>query len=536
MNTDVIGWSLGPGRTEESFDFLTPRAVGVKVGEFVHYDHEDDKILCRVTQRDRVESSDETIDAMSSYIPDDDLDVFRSSHGHRVTARILGKYDESFGSFQNLRSPPSIGQDIHMTSDSFLSSVISPEKEMGTLRVGSLLNRPGDAVEIDVDMDEIATKHLSVLASTGAGKSYTVGVLLEEMSKPHNRASSVVFDIHAEYSTLAEDERYGDSFNHIDDPKIKISSLGVEDFDVAFPEEMTSLQRERLRELLRTLDIGDPSKSDPWRDRVRTNYSVGDMIEKLNPSDELDASVAWRLESLLDFHSLRTEEETPIEDLCEPGKCNIVEFPSGAGKLERNLILWHFTRRILEARKRSMRKKRHSSGIDEVDIIDVPVTLFIEEAHNFAPSDRQLKTRGLLQEIAREGRKFGVGLSVISQRPSRLDEDVLSQCNSSVVMKVRNGVDQDAIERTVESAGEDLIRDLPGLTTGQAVLAGSFINTPVLVGIRQRETEHGGVTPDVAEESVSAYESQSQTQPQSRSQTESDPRGGSSPSSRSKER
>ncbi|XGI83161.1 ATP-binding protein [Halorutilales archaeon Cl-col2-1] len=510
MDTDVIGWSLGPGRTEESFDFLTPHAVDVKVGEFVHYDHEGDNILCRVTQRDRVESSDEIIDAMSRYIPDDDLDLFRSSHGHRATARVLGKYDRQFGSFQNLRSPPAMGQDVFLTSDSFLSDVISPEKEKGTLRVGSLLNRPGDAVEIDVDMDEIATKHLSVLASTGAGKSYTVGVLLEEMAKPHNRGTSVVFDIHAEYSTLADDERYGDAFNHIAEPKIQISSLGVEDLDVAFPEEMTSLQRERLRELLRTLDLGDPSQTEPWRDEVRTNYSVGDMIEKLNPSDELDASVAWRLESLLDFQSLRADEETPIEDLCVPGMCNIVEFPSGAGKLERNLILWHFTRRILEARKRAMRKKRNP-GIDEINTIDIPVTLFIEEAHNFAPSERDLKTRDLLQEIAREGRKFGVGLAVVSQRPSRLDEDVLSQCNSSVIMKVRNGVDQDAIERTVESAGEDLIRDLPGLTTGQAVLAGSFINTPVLVGIRQRETEHGGVTPDVAEESVAAYESQAQS-------------------------
>ena len=192
MDMDVIGWSLGPGQTEERFDFLTPHAVDVKVGEFIHYDHEGDNILCRVTQRERVESSSELIEPMSMYIPDEDLDIFRSSHGHRATARVLGKYDRRFGSFQNLRSPPAMGQDVYLTPDSFLTDVISPSKQKGALRVGSLLNRPGDAVEIDVDMDEIATKHLSVLASTGAGKSYTVGVLLEEMSKQQRKVMDEV--------------------------------------------------------------------------------------------------------------------------------------------------------------------------------------------------------------------------------------------------------------------------------------------------------------------------------------------------------
>ncbi len=57
----------------------------------------------------------------------------------------------------------------------------------------------------------------------------------------------------------------------------------------------------------------------------------------------------------------------------------------------------------------------------------------------------------------------------------------------------------------MEAAGEYLLRDLPGLTTGQAIIAGDFVNTPVLSEIRLRETEHGGRTPEVAKESVRAY-------------------------------
>ncbi|MDY7082816.1 MAG: ATP-binding protein, partial [Halobacteria archaeon] len=126
------------------------------------------------------------------------------------------------------------------------------------------------------------------------------------------------------------------------------------------------------------------------------------------------------------------------------------------------------------SRKRAVRVQRGRDTYktsEDASFIDVPVTIVVEEAHNFAPADRELKTRGLLQEISREGRKFGVGLVIITQRPSRLDEDVLSQCNSSIIMKVRNALDQETIERSVEAAGEDLMKDLPGLTVGQAILA-----------------------------------------------------------------
>jgi len=505
---ELTGWSLGPGRTEDSFDFVTHNATKLKVGEFVYYepeDMEDIRILCRIAERERLGQDDsDMVDIMESHIDDEEaMAVLRDFRGYRITTKVLGVYDEDYGGFRNLRSPPDIGQEIYYAHDELLSNILMPAEKQGVLYMGNVLNRDSE-VNVFVDMDEIATKHLSVLASTGAGKSYTVGVLLEEMVKPGNRGTSVVFDIHGEYFTLAEDDEYGDRFNLVEEPRIKVSNLEIEDFEVAFSEEPTNVQRERLREVLNDLDLSDSSRSSS--DNVRVNYSIPDILDRLSEGNRVDDNLAWRLGMLEDFVALDVETETDVEELCEPGKCNILEFPTGAEELERNLILWYFTKRILESRKEAIRlqRGRDMTAADESHI-ETPVTIVVEEAHNFAPIDRELRTRDLLQEISREGRKFGVGLCMVSQRPSRLDEDVLSQCNSSIIMKVKNAVDQETIAHSVEAAGEDLLRDLPGLTTGQAILAGDFINTPVLTKIRPRETEHGGMTPDVARESIAAY-------------------------------
>lgn len=497
MENNTIGFSLGPGKTEENFKFLSTNINDLRIGEYIYYTVEEDtKIVCRISEREPVNPEDKIISRINNFIGDDILDqILNDSDGYIVKARTLGVYNKEYGSFRNLRIPPEKGQEIKYCSDEFLKNIFSFSRERGILHIGDLISRQDD-VKIYLNMDSIATRHLSVLASTGSGKSYTVGVILEESVKPGNRAASFVFDVHGEYHTLAEDDKMGDRFNLIDSPKIKLKDLNVEDYNVAFPKELSNVQLERLRNILDNLTVDDSNKKRMGDSTVKKHYSIEDIIDRLSDENRVDNNIKWRLRTLEDFVSLSETEETDVRNMFEPGKCNIIEFPKSAGNNERQLILWYMTRNILESRKKYMRDEGK---------ISTPVTIFVEEAHNFAPKETKTKTQELLQEISREGRKFGVGLCVISQRPSKLDEDVLSQCNSSIVMKVRNGVDQKTISRSVESAGEDLLEDLPGLTTGQAILTGSFIQTPAIAKIRKRQTEHGGKTPNVAEESIEQY-------------------------------
>src|SRR5262249_60054817 len=112
--------------------------------------------------------------------------------------------------------------------------------------------------------------------------------------------------------------------------------------------------------------------------------------------------------------------------------------------------------------------------------LKLPALLLLEEAHNFAPAQAhtpaEQRAITTTRQIAQEGRKFGVGLILISQRPSRLDETTLSQCNSYIVMRMVNPADQSFVRKEIESLGEDDARMLPDLDVGAALLSGQLIS------------------------------------------------------------
>jgi len=148
-------------------------------------------------------------------------------------------------------------------------------------------------------------------------------------------------------------------------------------------------------------------------------------------------------------------------------------------------------------RKINQARIEHEKGRESE--LDFPVFVLLEEGHRFAPADGSARSLGVLSKILSEGRKFGVGIGIISQRPSKIDDDVLSQCKTQIIMQIKNPNDQDAVRRSVEDIGKDLLSELPGLTPGQAVVAGDSVNTPFLCRIRDRRTEHGAESLETTE-------------------------------------
>jgi DNA helicase HerA-like ATPase len=127
-----------------------------------------------------------------------------------------------------------------------------------------------------------------------------------------------------------------------------------------------------------------------------------------------------------------------------------------------------------------------------------PVFLVLEEAHNFVPAGHDDGKAGWwLKRIASEGRKFGIFLVLITQRPYRVHQDTLSQCGSQVIMRLTNPEDQNAVRRASESISEGLLSDLPGLNVGEAVVLGPLVRVPVMVRIGRRESQEGGSDIDV---------------------------------------
>jgi DNA helicase HerA-like ATPase len=212
-----VGTTKGPGQSPHEFIFISPDAEQtLRTGEFVVYEAKVDgqsrRILARVSQRDLLRRFPDSFLADPTVPPaliaemvgyegeENEHELFQ------LTASILGYYDSALADFINPRIPPRAGWPVYLAEAEELKSVLSKKKpgDIGAAHIGSLLSRERDAVPVTLDVQAFTCTHLAIIASTGAGKSYLAGVLLEELLKPYNRAAVLIVDPHGEYNTLGE--------------------------------------------------------------------------------------------------------------------------------------------------------------------------------------------------------------------------------------------------------------------------------------------------------------------------------------------
>lgn len=388
------------------------------------------------------------------------------------------------------------GSKVYLASDEILDKILRLDEKTSAF-IGTLATR--ESIKVYVSINEMISKHVAVLAMTGSGKSYTVGVLIEELLK--KKGSVVVFDPHGEYKNIKMDgvtttvykiRDIRDSAKEEDakEEKIKISvpSLTATDFSNLIPD-LTDPQRDLLDEVLDSISkiyekydleiIGNILSrlynTKTKKDETELPQEVAEIAKKVSLST-IGALMRRikRLEKINIFFS----EGTRIEDIAKKRNLTVIDI-SDVDERVSEIIVTATCREIFEARKRNSESK-------------IPPTfLIIEEAHNFAPKnvDRVIPSLMILRKIAREGRKFGVGLCIVSQRPNKLDSDILSQCNTQIIMKIVNPSDQNYIRESVESVTEDIVRDLPSLSRGEAIISGTAVRLPVTVKIRTRETQ-----------------------------------------------
>jgi DNA helicase HerA-like ATPase len=206
----------------------------------------------------------------------------------------------------------------------------------------------------------------------------------------------------------------------------------------------------------------------------------------------------WRLDSRFDKRDgiFSDSEHIDLKELYAPGRCTIFQL-SDIEQHEQQVIVGSLLRRVNKARMFTVKGEVQPNT---ENYLPYPVFNLLEEAHRFAPAGASVVSTNILKQILSEGRKFGVGIGLITQRPGKLDQDVLSQCMTQIIMRIVNPIDQDTVAKSVEGAGRAMIAELPALTKGQAIISGVGINTPVMCRIRPRLTQHGGETFDAPDE------------------------------------
>lgn len=516
--TMVVGIVSEPGEASNEFVFITPDDTEIKTGEFVYYhggvDVENEvgevteqkkKIFARVTDREQQRGYPDHFMADPNVAPEavagklgiatDGVDLYK------LAATIIGYYDTRLDDFTNPRIVPEPGTEVELAADAELERYLTtaePHSD-GAAFIGDLLHRPPNQVEIHLPINDFTSTHLSVLASTGSGKSYTSSVLIEEMMQPDSRAAVLILDPHSEYGSLKEmeDSTFQDTFTDETDgyvPSVRI--LRPDDIRIQIAE----LSRSDLFSILD--DPSDPQEqvlAEAWNqlqgeddDYISIN-DIKNRCEMVGEDKGLESSaraLKWRIDKALGRDLFHHSKHLSLSELLAPGQCTVLQFDTLDLRDQQMLVSVLF-------RKINRERVAHEKG-RESDL-EFPVFALLEEGHRFAPADGSARSLGILSTILSEGRKFGVGIGIISQRPSKIDDDVLSQCKTQVIMQIQNPLDQDAVKKGVEDVGEDLLSELPGLTPGQAIIAGDSVNTPFLARIRDRYTEHEAESLDAIE-------------------------------------
>lgn len=516
-----IGTTKGPGETPHEFTFVTPDPEQrVKYGEFVYYEAETGgsptQILGRVTGRTPLRLFPDSFMADPSVPPQaigELLGYRQETHElYELSATILGYYDPVLG-FVNPRVPPRAGAPIYIASDEQLAGVLCRRRtgEVGGVHIGSLLSRGDGAVPIVLDAAGFTSTHMAIIASTGSGKSYLAGVILEELMQPHNRAAVLVIDPHGEYDTLdqiqgdpafaAEGYRPEVKIVRPDDIRVRVSSLELGDLRYLLPN-----LSERMHYLLGRAygRVRRRYGADKWTaGQLLVEIRAGMQDKPVTDPDDSDleedptvGALIWRVNStLVESRLFDDVGNLHLTELLRPGRLTVLQLNEIAER-EQQTIVATLLRRIMRAR---MDTERGLARDGDEKHLPYPAFVLVEEAHNYAPANADIITTGILKQVLSEGRKFGVAMGLISQRPGRLDSDVLSQCMTQCIMRIVNPVDQARVAESVESVGRDLIAELPALTKGQVIVAGASVNTPVLARVRRRLTRHGAEDPNAPE-------------------------------------
>ncbi len=474
---------------EEGFTFISCERL--PAGMFVCYDDAGKNILCRVGHAEPLNHYPQEF-LMDTELDADEVSGFygldpEDFKYYSYAASVIGYFDAAMGEFVNPRTNPACGVKIERAGDEVLKDISKINKgAAGSAFMGNVL---GADTGIVLSVRDIVSQHVSVIASTGAGKSYTVGVLVEELLRPYNMAPVLVFDPHGEYSSLGEVQNMPDFITPSYRPKVrtvKPESIKIRISDLLFSDFVSIMDDGTMSDKMKTLfrsayhNLKNNSKKKFTRNELKQE------IEALRDStnEPTIEGILWRFGKM--YGSIFDDFQTiPLADYFKVGQLTIMDV-SGIEETFQQLIASVMLRRLFDAREGTENNRYNETHVDK--FLPYPVFVVIEEAHRFAPHSGEAKSKSILKTILSEGRKFGVGVCLVSQRPSKLDADSLSQCMTQITMRIINPTDQQQIAQSIESASRELISELPSLAKGQAIISGVAINTPALVRIRKRLT------------------------------------------------
>jgi uncharacterized protein len=469
----------------------TASEVRATVGRFVSIRCENSSIVAMITEM----SSDD--------VPK--REVYTATASVDLLGEILGGPERP--RFQRgVTNYPAIGDAVELITNQDLRTVYAPvgsdQIDIGTLQQDR-------SVKAYVDVEEMLSKHFAVLGSTGVGKSTGVSLLLNEILKARPNLRIFLLDVHNEYGRC-----FGDRSLVLNPRNLKLPFwlFNFEEIvDVLFggrpgvPEELEILTEviPAAKSMYTQYQNGDRSglkrldtKAVNYIADTPVPYRLVDLIALI---DERMGKLENRSSRIV-YHKLISRIETVRND---PRYAFMFDNANVGGDTMAEVISYLFR---LPANGRPMTVMQLAGFPAEVvdSVVSVlcrmafefglwsdgvsPMLFVCEEAHRYASADRSIgfgPTRKAVSRIAKEGRKYGVYLGLVTQRPAELDATIISQCNTLFAMRLANDRDQALLRAAVSDAAANLLSFVPSLGGREVLAFGEGVALPTRLRFKE---------------------------------------------------
>ena len=462
---------------------------------------------------------------------------------------------------------PTINDEVHIVTDEDLFDLYgkTDDTENGLLAIGK--HASSDNLDVYLDIHKLVLRHSAILGSTGSGKSNSVVAILKQIGTQMHNSRMLLIDPHGEYASAfpeAKVFRIGDEKSPLYIPfwlmnfdELMYFLVGAKSSDDQKPEYR------RFREIITQakkmnchLKAGDVNPNyitadSPipfnirkiWYDinrEINATYQIADaskqtseneclvregIPEKLEPAEfepyamSNQAPYRSRKQEMYSYEKklLARLKDSRYDFMFYPGEYKDENSPKDLHNLLLDWIGGDERLAILDLSNVPFEVMDITVGLITRFVYDSmfwgrnepntgrnrPLLIAYEEAHSYLGKNETIYARNAVEKIFKEGRKFGLGAVVISQRPSELSETILAQVGTFIALRLTNSSDQSI----VKSMAPDNMNSLPSLRIGEAVIVGEAINIPTRVRLPLQSPRPDSSDPELVSAWMREYNS-----------------------------
>jgi len=426
---------------------------------------------------------------------------------NKVRLSPLGEFNSNGDFDRGIHHFPTAGAELHMVSSWNLERIFSDFSEV-FYKVGKLSSF--ESIDVYLDASNFFGRHAAILGQTGSGKSWTVTSLIQSALRYMPNAHIIIMDMHGEYGVKKTDELASSPF-----PSNKVRCMDALELEMPYwlltysdladlfinPDDIhASLQLAFLRNALGELRI--EANKNASLGHITVDSPVYFSLEELRDKFELanqetedfgrvkGATYGKFDQLLVRLNSMMNDTRydfmlKPVQRTSTATLVDLMRDFVGLGEPKANVTVLNLSAvpyDVAPMVTALIGRLAFEFNFWNPKCLEFPIWLVCEEAQQYIPRNddsRYREARRTFEHISKAGRKYGVGLCVVSQRPHEVSETVLAQCGTFLCLRIANPDDQEYLRDMVPDAARGTFSAITSLSRGELVAMGAAVPMPV---------------------------------------------------------